>query len=239
MRVDLNPPSRPPGKVGAVIVAAGSSQRMGGIDKLFEDLCGKPLIAHTVSAFQTSSCIDQIVLVLNKRNLVQGRELAFDNWPKVSEVCLGGRRRQDSVREGLKRLEGCQWVVIHDGARPFVTIELIEKGLEAAQETGAAVAAVPVKDTIKRVDKDSLVQETPPRRLLWAVQTPQVFRFDIIQAAYAKARGDVTDDAMLVERLGVKVKVYPGSYDNIKITTREDLMVAGMIELKRKLCASE
>ncbi|MFH1486837.1 MAG: 2-C-methyl-D-erythritol 4-phosphate cytidylyltransferase [Chloroflexota bacterium] len=236
MRVDLNPPSgsKPQGRVGAIVVAAGRSQRMGGIDKIFVPLGEKPLIAHSAGTFQSTSCIDQIVIVLSRRNLGVGRELAFDNWPKVSDVCLGGQRRQDSVKEGLKRLNGCHWIVIHDGARPFVTPDLVEQGLLAAQETGAAIAAVPVTDTIKQVDKDDFVQQTPPRKLLWAAQTPQVFRSDIIRDAYARARGGVTDDAMLVGKLGYKVKVYLGSYDNMKITTAHDLAWAESIEAKRR-----
>jgi 2-C-methyl-D-erythritol 4-phosphate cytidylyltransferase len=124
-------------------------------------------------------------------------------------------------------------VLIHDGVRPFVDSSLIAAGLEAARQYGAAVAAVPVKDTIKVVNADRLVRNTPQRDLLWAAQTPQVFRIDVIQAAYRDAFGDVTDDAMLLERLGQPVKVYQGSYDNIKITTPEDLEMAECILRRR------
>ena len=127
---------------------------------------------------------------------------------------------------GLNRISDCEWVVIHDGARPLITVDLIERGLEAAGETGAAVAAVPVTDTIKVVGDDRLVQETLPRHSLWAVQTPQVFRFDIITEAYRQAEAEVTDDASLVEMLGYKVKLYLGTYDNIKVTTPDDLALA-------------
>jgi len=120
-------------------------------------------------------------------------------------------------------------VVIHDGARPLVTKELIERGLEAAGETGAAAAAVPVTDTIKIAGDDRIVLETPLRQNLWAVQTPQVFRVDIISKAYQKAKGEVTDDASLVEKLGYRVKLYTGSYDNIKITTGKDLLIAEVL----------
>jgi 2-C-methyl-D-erythritol 4-phosphate cytidylyltransferase len=120
-------------------------------------------------------------------------------------------------------------VVIHDGARPLVTKELIEGGLKAAQETGAAVAAVPVTDTIKIADDDRIVHQTPPRQNLWAVQTPQVFRPDIIARAYEQANGEVTDDASLVEGLNYKVKLYMGSYDNIKITSPHDLALAEVL----------
>jgi 2-C-methyl-D-erythritol 4-phosphate cytidylyltransferase len=127
------------------------------------------------------------------------------------------------VAEGLKRLKYAAWVVIHDGARPLVTADLIEKGLEAAKETGAAVAAVPVTDTIKVAGVGDIVRQTLPRQNLRAVQTPQVFRIDVIVNTYRHVFGDVTDDASLVERAGYKVKLYPGSYDNIKITTPADL----------------
>lgn len=130
---------------------------------------------------------------------------------------------------GLKLLSDCEWVIIHDGARPLLTEDLIERGLEAAKETGAAVAAVPITDTIKLAGDDQIVIETPPRHNLWAVQTPQVFRFAIIKEAYQQAQGDVTDDAMLVEQLGGKVKLYMGSFANLKITTPHDLAVAELL----------
>ena len=217
-------------KVGAVIVAAGTSRRMGGVNKIYANLAGKPLLAHTVSVFQECSSIDQVVIVLSEDKVEEGRRLVREyGWSKVSEVCPGGARRQDSVKEGLKRLHGCQWVVIHDGARPCLSIDLIERGLEEARRSGAAIAAIPVTDTIKIVSSDSFVEETPPRQRLWAVQTPQVFRFDIISEAYRRAEGDVTDDATLVENLGHKVKVYPGSEANIKVTTPGDLVLAEAI----------
>ena len=214
-------------KVGAVIVAAGSSERMGGVDKVFALLNGKPILARVVDVFQGCNSIDQIVVVLSQPNLKAGEQLVTkQGWAKVTDVCQGGRRRQDSVVAGLSRLSHCSWVVIHDGARPLVTEGLIQHGLEAAQETGAAIAAVPVTDTIKVAGDDQFVQGTPPRRNLWAVQTPQVFRFDIIAEAYRQAKGEVTDDATLVEQLGYGVKLYMGSYDNIKVTTPTDLVLA-------------
>lgn len=130
---------------------------------------------------------------------------------------------------GLEVLGKCDWVVIHDGARPLVSTDLIERGLEAARETGAAVAAVPVTDTIKVAGEDRIVQYTPSRESLWAVQTPQVFRFDIITKAYKKVTGDVTDDASLVEKAGHQVKLYQGSYENVKITTSDDLALVKVL----------
>jgi 2-C-methyl-D-erythritol 4-phosphate cytidylyltransferase len=212
-------------RVAAIIVAAGESRRMNGIDKVLAPLAGRPVISHVLSAFDSCKSIGQIVLVVNQKSLEACRKLIAGLSTPV-DVCLGGKRRQDSVAAGLKRLKDCDWVVIHDGARPLITKALIEDGLEAAKETGAAVAAVPVTDTIKIAGDDRIVHQTPPRQNLWAVQTPQVFLPGIITKAYQQAKGEVTDDATLVEQAGYKVKLYMGSYDNIKITTPQDLLIA-------------
>jgi 2-C-methyl-D-erythritol 4-phosphate cytidylyltransferase len=214
-------------KNAAIIAAAGDSQRMGGIDKMFAPLGGRPALARVIDTFQKCKLIDQIIIVMNSKNIELCRRLvATEAWSKVKDVCLGGKQRQDSVAEGLKRLKYGEWVVIHDGARPLVTIDLIERGLEAAKETGAAVAAVLVTDTIKVAGVGDIVRQTLPRQNLRAVQTPQVFRIDVIQNTYRHVFGDVTDDASLVEKAGYKVKLYAGSYDNIKITTPDDLAMA-------------
>ena len=217
-------------KVGAIIVAAGSGRRMGGVDKVFAPLGGKPVLARVIDTFEGCGSVAQIIVVVSRKNLRRCRQLVAERGcSKVTDVCPGGRRRQDSVAAGLGRLSHCDWVVIHDGARPLLTVDLIERGLEAARETGAAAAAVPVKDTIKLAGDDRIVHQTPPRQNIWAVQTPQVFRIDIITEAYCRANGDVTDDASLVEQLGYRVKLYMGSYDNIKITTGPDLLIAGVL----------
>ena len=214
-------------KVGAVVVAAGIGKRMGGTDKIFASLAGKPLLAHSVDVFQRCPAIDQVVIVLHENRLQEGWQLIKENrWSKVSDVCPGGLRRQDSVREGLQKLCDCQWVVIHDGARPCLSQILIDEGLNEARQSGAAVPALSVTDTIKVVSSDSFVVETPLRQHLRSVQTPQVFRYDIINEAYRRSDSDVTDDATLVENLGYRVKVYPGSDTNIKVTTPEDLYLA-------------
>ncbi len=214
-------------KVGAVIVAAGTSSRMGGIDKVFVRIGREPLIAKTVNAFQNSPSIDEIVLVIARKSLGQGRKLVEQyGWTKVIDVCSGGLRRQDSVREGLNRLSDCAWAVIHDGARPCVSIDLIERGIVAARRSGAAIAGVPVKDTIKVVSRRHFVRQTPERHSLWAAQTPQVFRYELIAEAYRQPDTEVTDDAALVEKLGHKVEVFMGSPQNIKVTTPEDLAIA-------------
>ncbi|MBI3041141.1 MAG: 2-C-methyl-D-erythritol 4-phosphate cytidylyltransferase [Chloroflexi bacterium] len=203
---------------------------MGGVDKMLALVSGKVLLARVVDVFQRCRAIDQIVVVLSQPNLKKGQQMVADwGWSKVTDVCPGGERRQDSVAAGLSRLSNCHWVVIHDGARPLVTIDVIERGLAAASETGAAVAAVPVTDTIKVAGDDLIVQGTPPRRNLWAVQTPQVFRFDMIAEAYRQAKDEVTDDARLVEQLGYKVRLYMGSYGNIKVTTADDLAIAQVL----------
>jgi 2-C-methyl-D-erythritol 4-phosphate cytidylyltransferase len=221
--------------VGTVIVAAGSSGRMEGRDKVTALLGGRPVLVRVIDIFERCRAVDQVVVVLSERNLDWGRRLVSEyRWSKVAGIYRGGKRRQDSVSIGLEQLQECEWVVVHDGARPLVTAELIERGLEAAQETGAAVAAVPVSDTIKRAGVDRLVRETLPRRDLWAVQTPQVFRFAVIAEAYRRAKGEATDDASLVEQVGYHVRLYPGAYDNMKITTVQDLDLAEGLLLKRE-----
>lgn len=217
-------------RVSAIIVAAGKARRMGNGEKVFLSLGGKSLLAWSVDTCERCPLITQVVLVLKETDLERGRKLVMERkWSKVIAVCRGGERRQDSVENGLRELKDCDWVIIHDGARPFLTFNLIEDGLKAAMETGAAVAAVPVKDTIKVTGKNGLVKQTLERQQLWAIQTPQIFRRDIIVSAYNQAMGEVTDDAALVEKLGYQVKLYPGEYNNIKITTPEDLLLAETI----------
>ena len=207
---------------------------MGGINKLFVSLMRKPLLAWSVDTCQRCNLIQQIVLVLNNEDLARGQRLKKERgWSKVV-LCPGGARRQDSVKEGLKQIRDCELVMIHDGARPFLTSDLIEDGLKMVQETGAATAAVPVKDTIKLADSEKLIKETPKRDSLWAAQTPQIFSFDVIAKAYDDVAAEVTDDAAAVERLGGKVQLYMGDYRNMKVTTTEDLELARIIAGKWK-----
>lgn len=223
------------GSVGAIVLAAGGSLRMEGIDKAFASLLGQSLVAHSLEVLERCHRIDQIVLVMAKHNLDRGRALVKDKgWVKINQVCLGGQRRQDSVRLGLERLFPCQWVLVHDSARPCLDEDIIHRGLEAARETGAAVAAVAVKDTIKVVDSSGLVLETPERKSLWAAQTPQIFRRDLLVEAHSKIHEDVTDDSTMLERLGRKVKLFMGSHDNIKVTTTQDLILAEAVLASRK-----
>jgi len=196
---------------------------MGGRDKLFAVVGDKSLLAHTLSAFDACRGVDRVVLVLSPESMERGRELVAKAGFGKAVVCQGGERRQDSVRNGLEALASCQWVVVHDGARPLVTAELIERGLEAAKETGAATAALPIGDTVKEVEPPGLIGRTLSRGQLWAAQTPQVFRYDILRQAHQRAQGEATDDAALVEKLGYQVKVFEGSPRNIKVTTAADL----------------
>jgi 2-C-methyl-D-erythritol 4-phosphate cytidylyltransferase len=218
-------------KSAVIIVAAGASRRMGR-DKLWIPLAGRITLARTIDAFQNSPLIESIVIVTSSERRADTQELcAQEAWDKVDAIIPGGVRRQDSVREGLDFLAArqvpCRWVMIHDGARPFVTSTIIEAGLCAAQEHQAAIAAVPVKDTIKQVQNGQIIA-TPDREFLWIIQTPQVFAFDLIHQAHHSplAEGDATDDALLLERLGHHVAIFTGSYMNIKITTQEDLLFA-------------
>ena len=223
-------------EVDAIIVAAGKSQRMSGTDKIFAPLSSQPVLLRVLQPFIECQDIDRIVVVLNNRNYDEGKELIVEqNWEKEVAVCIGGRRRQDSVLAGLKLLRDCDYVVIQDGARPFVTIDLIERGIDAAMESGSAVAAVPATDTIKIADKNMIVKQTLERDGLWICQTPQVFLYAALIRAYREATAEVTDDAQIVELAGGKVKLYQGSYDNIKITNPADLAIAETLWKRRKV----
>ena len=219
--------------VGAVILAAGRSSRMAGVDKTFAPLGGRPLLAHTLDRFEEFDPVQEIVLVVAAEALEQGRELVRRyGYRKVSQICAGGERRQDSARAGLDALQPCHWVILHDGARPGVDAALLQRGLAAAKQSpdGAAIAAVPVKDTIKVVSPAREIAATPDRSTLYAAQTPQIFRYARLRQAHAQFVGDATDDAAMVESLGDRVVVFPGSYRNLKVTTPEDLAaVAGWV----------
>ncbi len=222
-----------PLRVAAVIVAAGSSRRMQGIRKIWAALGDSSVLAHTLAAFQASPLIETVVMVLAPDDLEAGRALCNTLDLTKATLTIGGARRRDSVRAGLDALAAFapDYVVIHDGARPFVTPDLIARGVQAARQHGAAVAAVPVKDTMKRAGPDGLVLETLDRAALWAVQTPQVFAYDLLMRAHRALdpAWDATDDAALVERLGHPVALFTGLDDNIKITTPGDLLLAEAI----------
>jgi len=216
----------------ALIVAAGSSRRMQGHDKLWMPLAGRLILARTIDVFDASPLVDCIVLIVHAERITDAAALCQqEGWHKIAAIVTGGPRRQDSVRIGLDALAkiapDSQWVMIQDGARPLVTYVILEAGLKTAQEHQAAIAAVPIKDTIKHVEH-GFVHATIDRSLHWAVQTPQVFSFPLIHQAYSTlhTQVEVTDDAALLEQQGLQVAVFPGSYANIKITTQEDVLIA-------------
>ncbi len=216
---------------GAVIVAAGSATRMGGIDKTFADLAGEPVLLRSVRAFADCDCIKEIVVVVRADKLDEAAALCAD-IPKVIAVIAGGEDRPASVRNGLGALsKKARLAAIHDGARPLVTMEVIDRTVRAAHSYGAAAPGIPVKDTVKIV-QGGVVTGTPDRSSLQAIQTPQVFDIDLLKGALKKAKKDkalITDDCSAVERIGMSVKVVEGDERNIKITTPLDLKLAEML----------
>lgn len=221
----------------AIIVAAGSASRMQGTDKIMTALGGKPVLAHTLQAFEDASAIHEIIVVTRNDLLAEISTLCRDHaFVKVRTVVLGGSSRLESVSCGLNHVsKETTYVAIHDGARPLVTPAVIDRTVRKAMQTGAAAPALPVKDTIK-ISRGSMVVDTPKRSELHAVQTPQVFDFDLLRAALQKAsqeKWDVTDDCSAVERMGMTVHLVDGDEENIKITTPFDLTVAEAILKKR------
>lgn len=221
------------GKVTAIILAAGKGNRMhSDVPKQFLDLCGKPVLYYSLKAFQDSS-VDDIILVTGKDDIVYCENAIIKKYHinKVKAVVAGGAERYWSVKNGLAAAEGTEYVLIHDAARPCVTVEMIEHSIEAVRQFKACTVGVPVKDTIKVVDCENVGIDTPARDTLWQIQTPQSFCYDNIMRAYWKMEQtqdiDITDDTMIMEcYLGQKTKVILGDYRNIKITTPEDLLVA-------------
>lgn len=216
---------------GAVIVAAGSASRMGGIDKVMAPLGGEPMIVRTVRAFQSSDAITEIVIV-TRPDLILPIQKLCAGMEKVTAVVAGGKTRQESVHLGLNTLSGrVELAAIHDGARPLISGAVIDRTVRAAHTYGAAAPAIPVKDTIKTV-KGGMVESTPDRSVLRAVQTPQVFDFDLLRGALKKAEEEeaqVTDDCSAVERMGMSVKLVEGEERNLKVTTPLDLKIAEML----------
>lgn len=216
----------------AIIPAGGLGRRMGcDLFKQYLVLDDVPVLVHTLSKFERASIIDDVILVVpedyveySKRAIVEKYDLS-----KVGSVLAGGKERQDSVKKGLDTVnDNTNIVVIHDGVRPLVSEELISVSVTAALEYSAVALGVPVTDTVKSVDCGGFIERTVDRKSLWSAQTPQTFRREVIKKAYEKAYDDNfygTDDASLVERIGINVRMIMGSYDNIKITTPEDLVV--------------
>ena len=220
-------------KTVAIIPAAGSSKRMqNNISKQYLLLDGIPVLARTLEIFQRSPNIDEIFLIVPEMDIDYAHKDIVDRYDisKVSNILAGGKERQDSVRNGIDALRSDHdVVVIHDGVRPFISEELVRSAILEAARSQAVTVGVPVKDTVKSVDGHGIVVETLNRNHLWLTQTPQAFERDVIKKAYEAAYRDNyygTDDAALVERIGVKVMMIRGSYDNIKITTKDDIMLA-------------
>jgi 2-C-methyl-D-erythritol 4-phosphate cytidylyltransferase len=220
-------------RVVAVIPAAGVGKRMGtGINKPFLHIGNKPILAQTLLRFEYSTNVSEVYVVVSKSEEIRCREdiVKKYNLKKVTKIVIGGVERHDSVRNGLNAIESkCDIVMIHDGIRPFITTQLIDECISKTLQYNASVVATPIKETVKAISPDGEIIETLDRNKLWLAQTPQTFKYDIIKRAYENASQNNicgTDDSSLVELLGVKVKIIVGSYENIKITTPEDLIIA-------------
>lgn len=218
----------------AIVLAAGKGTRMNSkIQKQFLEVEGKPVIYYSLKCFQESLLIRDIILVTGEESLSYCKEEIVKRFgfSKVKKVTAGGKERYDSVYAGLCACDNTDYVLIHDGARPFVTEEILERTCFVVKETGACVVGMPAKDTIKISDRNKMVESTPAREKVWLVQTPQAFRYSLIKESYESIRckdmSGITDDAMIVEQeSGVKVALVHGSYENLKITTPEDLIIA-------------
>lgn len=222
--------------VSAIITAAGEGKRFGEeLPKQFTLMSGKPVLYYSVDMLSRSGLISEIVLVVPENWVSFARERIVDKFgfEKVKKVVEGGAERQDSVKKGLDAVSSeCEVVAVHDGVRPFASVGLIDSVIHEASRSGAALAALPLIDTIKRATPHQYVETTVPRDSLWFAQTPQAFKCDILRQAYIKASADGfvgTDESLLVERTGANVKLIPGSLYNIKITTREDLSFGELI----------
>ena len=225
----------------AIVPAAGQGRRMGAImNKQYLQLLDRPVLSHTLAALFQSQCFDQVIVVVTPgEEEIFRRDVLLPWFPAAGiTVVSGGQERQDSVYNALQLVSlDTDFVCVHDGARPLVRPELLRRGLDEAAVHGAVIAAVPVKDTIKIVNDEKMVTETPPRKNLWSVQTPQVFRRDWLVQVYQKAHRDgisVTDDAALLEHYGFPVHVTLGDYENFKVTTPDDLVLAETLLGRRK-----
>jgi 2-C-methyl-D-erythritol 4-phosphate cytidylyltransferase len=227
--------------VTAILLSAGKGIRFKSkVPKPLVKIASKPVIIYSLDALARSPYIKDIIVVVNSGNKEKIRRLIKKyRIGKIKSIVKGGERRQDSVLNGLKALDSStDFVLVHDSARPFIGNGIIASLIEKAKKNKAAIAGVPVKFTVKKVSGSGFVEETIPRKRLWEIQTPQVFRKDLIIKAYARfGQNDVTDDSSLIEKLGRKVCVAMGSYSNIKITTPEDLIIAeAIIKKGRDLC---
>jgi len=228
-------------QVIAIIPAAGSGTRMGLTRaKQFIDLCGKPILAVTLSHFQRCNLVDRIVVAVSQDDVDYCHREVVNRYKlsKVFKVIIGGGRRQDSVRKGVEAVTNCcRWVLIHDGVRPLVTNGLIERVIKAGKDFRAVITGIPVKETVKEADSKGRVLRSIDRGHLWLIQTPQIFRWEDIHLAHQKAikHGweEATDDAFLIEKMGIPVKIIRGEEDNIKVTTPQDLDIARFLISKK------
>lgn len=225
-------------KVSAIIPSAGVGKRMSGLQgvviKQFIPLQGKPLLSYTIEKFEKSKYIDEIIIVCTSEliSYIQNEIIEPFRFEKVKKLVSGGKERQDSVYQGFKAIDQANIVLVHDGVRPFVKTEKIDELIETCNVTGAAILAVKPKDTIKEQDSEQNVKTTLDRSKLWNIQTPQAFDYPILGKAFKAAYEDGyygTDESMLVERVGKKIKIVEGNYDNIKITSPDDLILAEFI----------
>ena len=206
---------------------------MGGVDKIMAQLCGRPLVTHSLDAFERSPLVARVVLVGPREGVDAHRGLVLEGGYSKVQVVPGGERRQDSVRCGLDALGAVEWTIVHDGARPCIGAAMIEAGLQAAGDTGAAAPAQPLSDTIKEIDDTGKVVRTLDRDRLRAAQTPQVFSTALLRQAHEEVAEDVTDDAAMIEMTGGSVRLFPGSPENLKVTTPLDLEIAEAILRRR------
>ena len=206
---------------------------MGGVDKIMAPLCRRPLVTHSLEAFESSPLVTRVVLVGPRDGVDAHRGLVLERGYVKVQVVPGGERRQDSVRKGLDALGPVEWTIVHDGARPCIDAGMIEAGLQAAKETGAAAPSQPLSDTIKEVDDSGMVVRTLARERLRAAQTPQVFSTPLLRRAHEQVEEDVTDDAAMIEMTGGSVRLFPGSRENLKVTTPLDLEIAEAILRRR------
>lgn len=228
----------------AIVLAAGQGKRMNSsVQKQFLMLKGKPLLYYSLACFQNSKDIDEIILVTGKDSIDFCKKEIIGTYglTKVKKCVAGGKERYDSVFQGLLACEDCGHVFIHDGARPFLTEEIIGRARTAVEQWGACVVGMPSKDTVKLADDSQFVAQTPRRSQVWNIQTPQAFSYTLITEAYREAfrhdMKDMTDDAMIIEAYGkdTKIALVEGSYENIKITTPEDILIADRLAEKFRI----
>ena len=221
--------------IGVILLAAGSSTRMDGDDKIFMPIYNNPLLYYSLKEFNNSCHISSISIVLNEKNYQTGMTYIKSlNFDKVTSICIGGSRRQDSVLNGLNALGKHDFVLIHDAARPCINQCFINRAIESVTQFNASIPVIPSTDTLRTLSDDDFADKIVDRETIWITQTPQCFSYELISEALSTSIDSVTDDAMLVQKLGVKIKTFKGSKANIKVTTNDDIaMVKSIIKEKK------